>query len=280
MPELSVKVYNANASHPVVLVCEHASARIPDAFNELGLDKEAQRSHIAWDPGASAVARYLSDELNAVLVESTVSRLVYDCNRPPEAPSAVPIRSERYDIPGNQNLSESERMARAEQVYFPFEKTLANTLTNHVVTPIIVTVHSFTPIYNGEQRHVEIGVLHDADKRLADALLNCADQQKRSPDEQQVEQLITEKSANGKIFGGKSFNVQRNQPYAAHDGVTHTLLRHAIPHQWLNVMLEIRNDLIATDAQQQRMAIHLHHWIEAALASIETIDTPYYKGAV
>ena len=150
MPEKTVKVYNANAPHPVILVCEHASAFIPAEFNQLGLNDAVAESHIAWDPGASAVAHFLANGLNAVLVESTVSRLVYDCNRPPESPTAVPHRSEIYDVPGNKDLLDGPRNARAHDYYFPFKHALTQTIADHTGTPILVTIHSFTPVYHGE----------------------------------------------------------------------------------------------------------------------------------
>ncbi len=87
---------------PVLLVCEHASQRLPERIGSLGLSPDALSSHIAWDPGALAVCRLLSAALDATLVYQRFSRLVYDCNRPPEAESAMPQTSEIFAIPGNQ----------------------------------------------------------------------------------------------------------------------------------------------------------------------------------
>jgi predicted N-formylglutamate amidohydrolase len=98
--------------------------------------------------------------------------------------------------------------------------------------PIIITSHSFTPVFLGQRRQVEIGVLHDKDSRFADAFLH---------------QVSTD----------TRFDIQRNQPYAATDGVTHTLKHHALPRGLANVMLEIRNDLIASPAQRVQMASYL-----------------------
>ncbi len=95
------KVVNLNGDHPVLLVCEHAKAKIPEQFQMLGLKQEHQESHIAWDPGAFTTAEFLSRNLNAPLVHASVSRLLYDCNRPPDAEDAMPARSENIDIPGH-----------------------------------------------------------------------------------------------------------------------------------------------------------------------------------
>jgi len=102
-------VINPDGTGDVVLVCEHASNAIPTPLNGLGLTDEVRGSHVAWDPGALGVARHLSQALNAPLIAGRVSRLVYDCNRAPESPSAMPAQTERGDIPGNMGLDAAAR---------------------------------------------------------------------------------------------------------------------------------------------------------------------------
>ncbi|WP_404363262.1 N-formylglutamate amidohydrolase [Marinobacter sp.] len=230
--ERPARLLNGNADSSLLLVCEHASNYIPPQFNDLGIDSALQSSHIAWDPGALAVANLLSKSLNAPVVASAVSRLVYDCNRPPEAEDAIPTRSEIYDIPGNVSLTHGQRTDRMQDFYLPFESLLANTLAgmpSRPSAPVLVTVHSFTPVYNGQRRTTEIGVLHDTDSRLADALLKLAPRH-------------------------SSLIFRRNNPYGPSDGVTHTLKRHGVRNGLMNVMVEIRNDLITTADDQRRMA--------------------------
>lgn len=235
-------VTNPNARSPVVLICEHASNFIPDNYVGLGLSAPAQNSHVAWDPGAFPVSARLSDLMDAQLVYGGVSRLIYDCNRPPDAPDAMPQKSEIYDIPGNINLDGAEKLHRVKTYFGPF-RSAVNDAMNRVSQPVIVTIHSFTPVYMGQKRTFDIGVLHDSDNRLADALLHLA------PDQ-------------------TSHNVKRNQPYGPVDGVTHTLKHHAVRHGHLNVMLEIRNDIIATEDQQEQMAECLCSWLTAALGTL------------
>ena len=236
-------LHNADGNGQVLLVCEHAANRIPAALDNLGLDEATRLSHIAWDPGALAVAQEISYLLDARLVASTVSRLVYDCNRPPEAPGAMPGRSEVFDIPGNQNLSDTEKAARVATVYGPFRTLLADTIASFPAPPVLVTIHSFTPVYQGKQRDVEIGILHDSDTRLADAMLELAPKH-------------------------TEMNTRRNDPYGPGDGVTHTLKLHALPNGLLNVMIEVRNDLIATAEQQKSVGKMLAELIADALPLI------------
>ncbi|MFN0265211.1 N-formylglutamate amidohydrolase [Tepidamorphus sp. 3E244] len=240
-PELEVaETVNPSGAHPVLLVCEHASAFIPDDYAGLGLSDEQRKCHIAWDPGALETARFMSQKLDAVLVKGNVSRLLYDCNRPPEAVDAIPQVSEIHAVPGNANLTAAQRRARVDTYYRPFETRLAQVVAAHRVPPVIVTMHSFTPVYRGVTRDVEIGILHDEDARLADAMLGVAE----------------------------GFDIRRNEPYGPEDGVTHTLRRHALENGHLNVMIEIRNDLVTNTQDCRTMADHLCRWLEAALARL------------
>ncbi|HAB38369.1 MAG TPA: N-formylglutamate amidohydrolase [Rhodobacteraceae bacterium] len=228
-------VKNTNGSSSIVIVCEHASSDIPASFNSLGVSKEVRKSHAAWDPGALAVSIRLSEQLDAALIAGAVSRLVYDCNRPPDAPDAMPSKSEIFDIPGNAHLSQSERDSRVKTFYRPFQLAVRR-LMERVNDPILVTVHSFTPVYHGKKRSVEIGILHDKDARFADAMLETANDHTNAI-------------------------VRRNKPYGPEDGVTHTLKEHGINGGYYNVMLEIRNDLIKTTQQQDSMAKVIAGWI-------------------
>ncbi|WP_037971535.1 N-formylglutamate amidohydrolase [Sulfitobacter noctilucae] len=242
MTEAVFEVVNPAGTSPIVLVCEHASAYIPPQHNNLGLSGDVLTSHVAWDPGARAVAVDMSRLLDAVLVASKISRLVYDCNRPLTAPGATPARSEIFDIPGNLNLSQAVRQARHDAYYRPFHTAVESAL-QAVSAPILVTMHSFTPVYHGAPRSVEIGLLHDTDSRLTDAMLETAG------------------AHTGHI-------VQRNEPYGPADGVTHTIAQHATPRDCPSVMIEVRNDLIAVPETQADMAKQLAGWLAEAITQM------------
>ncbi|MCD7110723.1 N-formylglutamate amidohydrolase [Rhizobium sp. DKSPLA3] len=242
-----VALENADAGSRILLVCEHASSRLPERMGTLGLSPDALESHIAWDPGALAVCRLLSASLDATLIYQRFSRLVYDCNRPPDSPGAMPAVSEVFDIPGNAALSAAERLARTEAIYSPFRKGLSDLIKTRVANrrpPVIVTIHSFTPVWHGRPREVEVGILHDSDSRLADAFLADA-----AEDE--------------------AFVTRRNAPYGPQDGVTHTLIEHGIHNGLLNVMIEIRNDLIANTDGQRVLAGYIGDHLGKALMRLE-----------
>lgn len=238
--EAAFEVINGAGSAPFVIVCEHASNFIPDDFKGLGLDGAGQNAHVAWDPGALGIARRMASVLGAPLVASRMSRLLHDCNRPPASPEAMPAQSEEWIIPGNAGLTEKERQSRAQRFYMPFHQAVTQLFDRFCsldVAPALVTVHTFTPIYYGVARDVEVGILHDSDTRLADALLSRL------------------------IAGSMGRVIRRNEPYGPQHGVTHTLRVHALPRGLLNVMIEIRNDLVVTTAQQEAMGT----WLAAAL---------------
>lgn len=238
----AVDIANPSGRGDLVLVCEHASNFIPADLHALGLDDDALQSHIAWDPGALAVAGAMSAALDAPLVAPKMSRLVYDCNRSLETPSAVPEVSEAFVIPGNAGLSPADRKARADRVYSPFRDALNATLDSRLAEgrrPVLLSIHSFTPVFNGVARDMEIGILHSTDARFADALLEIA-------------------GAQGDMV------VRRNAPYGPEDGVAFTLREFALKRGLLNAMIEIRNDLIADGAAQQAMADRLSGYVTEA----------------
>lgn len=238
-----VAVERPDGRSPVLVICEHASRSVPVRFGNLGLSEEALSSHIAWDPGALAVARGLSASLDATLVYQRFSRLIYDCNRPPDAPAAMPAASEIYAIPGNQHLDAAERQARTEALYLPFHQRIRDLIRSRTargLASVIVTIHSFTPVYDGKRRDVELGILHDADDRLASRMLDLAAE-------------------------APLYRTERNQPYGPADGVTHTLKLHGLENGFKNVMIEVRNDLIVDDVGQGVMADYLAGLIQRSL---------------
>ena len=240
------QVINENGLSPVVLVCEHASCHIPSVLKSLGLGEEERRAHIAWDIGAEPMARLMSAQLDAPLIVQRYSRLVYDCNRPPENPSAWPEKSEDTAIFGNVDLSEAQKSARVKQIYKPFHQAVHDFLDlrqRRECDPVFVTIHSFTANYHGKFREVELGVLHDEDARLADAMLAQAP---------------------------GDYITKRNNPYGPEDGVYHTLNLHGGVRGLKNVMLEVRNDLITNEAGQAIWAKRLVKLLDKSLSLTES----------
>jgi predicted N-formylglutamate amidohydrolase len=225
-------VVNGGGKSPYVLVCEHACNTLPRKLGTLGLSAEDMTRHIAWDIGAAPMAEALAKLIDAPLVLQRYSRLAYDCNRPPESADAMPETSEVFAIPGNRNLKPADRLARISEIYRPFQRAIEDLLDARAASglpTILVTLHSFTPVYKGKARKVELGILHDRDMRLSSILI--------------------------KSF--PNIDARLNEPYGPKDGVLHLLNIHAAPRGLKHAMIEVRNDLITTERGQMEWAQRL-----------------------
>jgi len=229
-----------------VLICEHASRFIPDDFGNLGLSEDALRAHIAWDIGALDVARELSLSLDAPLVYGGVSRLLYDCNRPFSAPDCIPEVSEVFQIPGNTGLTDNDRASRDRTIHQPFHLAVEQLILSQAARTesplVIVTVHSFTPEYNGVPRKVELGFIHHDNADLSQRCVNI------------------------EIDRGR-YKAALNEPYNASQGVTYSLQRHADKNDYPSTMIEISNTLIDEPSKALAMAEHLAGTLRTALDS-------------
>jgi len=227
-----VRVTNRAGGSPFVLLCDHASNYLPAQFGTLGLEPSEMMRHIAWDPGALPVAAMLAERLDATLVESGVSRLVVDCNRPLDAHDLIPAVSETTSIPANEDLSAEQREVRIALSWQPFHNAIEAVVEERMARrqpTVLVSIHSFTPVYRGSSRPWQIGIIHDEDRRVADPLVAAL---------RQVPGL----------------NIGVNEPYSPADRVYFTLERHARSRGLPCAMIEIRNDEIADAAGQGKWA--------------------------
>ena len=228
----TVRITNRNGRSPLVLICDHASNFIPKQFGGLGLGKRELESHIAWDPGALPVARRLSKALDATLIESRLSRLLIDCNRPLDAPDLICPVSEMTAVPGNANLSLEDRQARVALSWQPFHEAVEQLIKGRLLQDretSLISIHSFTPVYKGVKRPWHIGILHDEDRSMADPLIAAL------------------KSERDIIVGD-------NEPYSPADRVYFTLERHGRSRGLSCAMIEIRNDEIGDEDGVRRWA--------------------------
>ncbi len=236
-------VSNARGTSPFVIVCDHASNRIPEKYGSLGLSQIERVSHIAWDPGALSVSRALSQQLDAPLVQSTVSRLIIDCNRSLDAPDLIWTLSEATRIAANENLDPDERDFRIAHFHRPYHasiETLLEARRHAGQETILVCMHSFTPVYHGVPRPWPIGLIHGLDQRYTQGLYEAL--KANDPD----------------------LNVGWNEPYAAHRGVTLTLEKHGDGRGLEATMIEIRHDEILEPAGVTTWSSRLAHCLEAA----------------
>jgi predicted N-formylglutamate amidohydrolase len=237
---------NAGGRGRVVILCDHASNRIPAEFGDLGLDAKARRAHIAWDPGALGVSRHLSAALDAPLVFPDVSRLVIDCNRDVSAPDLVPAVSETTQVPGNQDLDAAARARRIALSHAPFHarvEALLEARAGSGIESIVVSIHTFTPVYKGVSRPWPVGILSNHDRRLADAM-------------------------RADLAAQSISDIGDNEPYAPRDGVYYTLHRHGERRGLACAMVEIRNDEVADPAGERLWGERLARALRAGEAAL------------
>lgn len=239
---------NAASASPFLFTCDHYGRLIPRALGDLGVPASELERHIAWDIGIAGVATRVANALGAHLIAQRYSRLVIDCNRPFASPGSVPLFSEATTIPGNEGLTADQIEARQLEIFQPYHHRIAQTLDARAKagTPtMLVSLHSFTPVYSGIARPWHIGTLHQHDKRLPPLLLKLLKQEA------------------GLVVGD-------NEPYAVSDTTDYTIPVHAEKRGLMTTGIEIRQDLIAEEAGQIEWAerlVRVLAEIEATLRS-------------
>ncbi len=254
------ELVNREGRSRAVLVCDHASPVIPRRLGTLGLSPRDRERHVAWDIGAASVARQLSRILDAPLALPGYSRLVVDCNRPLHEPEAFATQSEDVSITGNQSITDREKVERADAFYWPYHDALHRLIearTAGDAVPVMVSVHSFTPVYHGEQRPWHIGVHYRWDSRGGEHALRA-------------------------LRADATLHVGDNEPYPLALDEDYTVPVHAERRGMPYVLFEIRQDLIASevgaDAWAERLGTllavllteaNLHHYGPAATDVLE-----------
>lgn len=239
MPHPVVTVTNEQGASPYVLICEHASNWLPPEYAGLGLDAADLARHIAWDIGAADVAHRLSLLLDAALVEAGASRLLIDLNRPIDSATSIPEISEATVIPGNLELTEAERRRRITTWFDPFQMRLAEVLDDRQMAgrpTILIAVHSFTPVFLGQRRPWRAGVLYRRSSVFGSALVAA--------------------------LGDEAKNIAHNEPYQIEDASDYTIPVHGEARGLDAVLVELRQDLIATKAGAA-------HWADNLAAALQ-----------
>lgn len=233
----------AEGGSDFLLLCDHAGRSIPQRLTDLGLDDAELNRHIACDIGVEGLGRKLAVLLDACCIGQRYSRLVIDCNRYPQDAESVIECSDGTVIPGNQALSAADRAERERSIFEPYHAAISAEIEQRQQRgqpTCLILLHSFTPVWKGQPRPWQVGVLYHHDTRLAHALLDQL--QAAATDDAQL------------IFGD-------NEPYTAADGTDYALARYGEKLGLMHVELEIRQDLITDEAGQQHWAGQLARWL-------------------
>lgn len=226
---------NAAGTSPFLLTSDHYGRLLPRALGDLGVAESELTRHIGWDIGIAGVAERLARMLDAHLIAQRYSRLVIDCNRPPAAVGSIPVISEATAIPRNEGISEQERQARRREIFEPYHRRIDAAINRraHDKRPtVLVSLHSFTPVYAGVARPWHIGTLYNRDTVLPHLLLKH-------------------------LRAESDLIVGDNEPYAVNDLTDYTIPVHGEARGLSNTGIEIRQDLIADQSGEQQWAERL-----------------------
>ena len=230
-----VREFHAAGRSPFLLTCDHYGRLIPRTLGDLGLPESELVRHIAWDIGIAGVAEALSQHLDAHLIVQRYSRLVIDCNRPPDAASSIPRISEATTIPGNEGISREAALMRRALVFDPYHRRIDEIIDQRGragLPTVLVSLHSFTPVYAGIPRPWHIGTLYQHDSKLPPLLLHH-------------------------LRAEADLVVGDNEPYAVSDATDYTIPVHGEKRGLMNTGIEIRQDLITDPSGQTEWAERL-----------------------
>jgi len=237
-----------------LVICDHATNNIPLEYKDLGISKKDLESHRAFDLGASDVAIELSKLLGCSLVMANFSRLLIDPNRGIDDPTLIPKISEGKIIKGNVNISISEddieRSKRIDRFYLPYHKQINSFINKSLDNgriPKILSIHSFTPIWKGKKREIDVGILWDKDDRLSKIFLNS---------------LKNIKLGDNKPYNGRLKND--------------TLYKHATSHGIPHVLIELRQDLLKKGKDKLQWAKKIHNVLKENEKIIKSFSLKKY----
>lgn len=237
---LPFRWHNRDGSAQMLVVCDHASNALPPGHGNLGLTDDQIDQHIAWDIGAAAVAEHLADRFDAPAIFSNFSRLLIDCNRYPADPASIAPVSDGVTVAGNLGLSAAEIERRREKFFQPYHDEIETVLDGFIAAgrpPVLLSVHSFTPNFNGARRPWQIGVCWLADDRMA-------------------ARVMAELRAGGTILVGD------NQPYALDPAEDYTLIEHGLRRGLAHLLVEFSQELVAD-------AVGARHWADRLAPAVE-----------
>jgi len=217
----------------LLLSCEHATCRVPAAYRDLFVGKQAVlQSHRGWDPGTLILGRFLQRRLTAPLFVTEVSRLLIEANRSLHHPHLFSEFTQHLDHEQKQRLIQRFYQPYRDQIYAAI---LAHrNAKRHVLH---VSLHSFTDTWQGRPRTADIGLLYHPGRKEERQL--CQTWQR-----QLAEQL-------------PELRIRRNYPYLGKaDGLTTWLRRNFLGKEYLGIELEISQRLISSNPPQWRKVQH------------------------
>jgi predicted N-formylglutamate amidohydrolase len=256
MHDAAFEILRPAGGAALIFLCDHAANRLPQDYGSLGLDPGAFAAHIAYDIGAAEVTRTLAILYGATAVLGSFSRLLIDLNRGEDDPTLVMKLSDGRIIPGNRDAGPAEIAHRIAKYHRPYHRAIAAEIAAaraRGTVPVLISMHSFTPAWKGRARPWQVGVLWDRDGRLAHPMIAA--------------------------LGKTGFTVGNNEPYS---GALENdcLYRHGTMNGLPHVLIEIRQDLVASEDAAHAFASRLKPVIDEALCAMGAPEVRFTRPLV
>ena len=228
------------SSNQILIIADHASNYLPKENDKLGLKSAFLNQHIAFDIGVKELSLDLSNRLKCKVIQGKYSRLLIDLNRDLNDPTVIPEIVDSKIIPGNIGLSKSEVRLRIKKIYNKYHHKIDQTIKNKKVK-VILSLHSFNPIFKNKRRTLEFGILSNEDKNLSSII---------------IDQLKLQK-----------LNVGDNKPYRG-NLIGDSMYRHGLKNKLPHALIEVRNDLLSNPTKIKRVSRLLHKTIVKSLKKL------------
>lgn len=211
---------------PIVLTCEHASESMPHGYAWPDADARLVGTHWAFDPGARELTLELAEVLGAPAVLSCFSRLLADPNRPEGSPTLFRSVAEGAPVMLNADLGEAEKERRIRELYRPYHGAV-DTVMGQSGASIAFSIHTFTPLYEGQKRDIEVGVLFDDAESESVTLCNA--------------------------IAAAGWDARLNEPYSGKEGLMYCVDHHARVHGLRPIEIEVRQDIAVDPAKRAEL---------------------------
>lgn len=225
------EVHGADRRSRVVVVCDHARNRIPSCLGDMGVSPADMARHIAYDIGAEGIARHVADLLGAPAYLHGFTRLALDPNRQVYDPELICLTSDGTDIPINHGLTPQHIKGRIDSLFRPYHRAIADAMAGVRLRgeePVLLSIHTLTPVMNRIPRPWPVSLLWDKDDRLARPMMDS--------------------------LRRKGIIVGDNEPYSRQKHRQYTTENHAEDLGHPNILIEVRQDLVGTPEEQKKWA--------------------------
>ncbi len=224
----------------ILFIADHASNYIPKSLKNLGLSKNLIDTHISFDLGIRDLCISLSKSCNAKYIAGDHSRLIIDLNRDIFDPTLIPVIADKKVIPSNINLSNYEKRKRVLRIYKKYHDEIRKIIKRDNIN-ILISLHSFNPIFKNKKRNIHFGILSNQDRKLSEAILNEMRRRK--------------------------IRVGDNEPYKG-NLIGDTMYTHGLQNNMNHSLIEVRNDLLSSSTRINKVSALLKEIINESIKRI------------